>query len=99
MNTTPDTWEEEFENLWHETSLAEAIHEFAASEGWENAMKAAPETFHTLKDFIRTLLSQKTQRDIERIEALSMPIGSEGSEKRAYDQALSDVLAALKETK
>ncbi len=77
------------------TTMEERFDEFFWNEDYEGSALE-------IKAFIKAEIAldrEKRGRELqEKINKLSMPIGSEGAEKQAYDYALSDVLALLKDS-
>jgi len=63
---------------------------------WEKKILIIPKgSTHPIHDKCEHCFELARQEIKERIEGMSVPIGSEGSEKRAYDQALSDIIKKL----
>lgn len=63
---------------------------------FKDAVNSDPEMMSGLRQLIDSTHQAIVEEIIKIAESLSVPVGSEGSEKRAYDQALSDLIRAIK---
>ncbi|HEC36785.1 MAG TPA: hypothetical protein ENI29_01025, partial [bacterium] len=53
-------------------------------------------TAFKIKEAVEKIRQEEKENMIKVIEGMSMPVGSEGAEKRAYDQAISEIIKELK---
>lgn len=60
-------WEKEFDCFWHEEQFADALNEFAHTEGYENALNFAPEQYQKLKSFIQNLIPLIREETIREV--------------------------------